>query len=131
VIFDILDMCDVDVSDSRWHRTETKGKQGQGNYSSIKYLPRISVKRAKRIIDEVRADMASAPKRDRLVSMVRSGLGVPPDVELLKTLRQTTAGMTDEQLNEVLAAIAGVEASVEAVASFMSPWPFVPACSHG
>ena len=126
MIFDILDMCDVDVSDSRWHRTETKGKQGQGNYSSIKYLPRISVKRAKRIIDEVRADLASAPKRDRLVDMVRSGLGVPPDVELLKTLRQTTAGMTDEQRNEMLAAIAGVEASVDAVASFMSPWPFVP-----
>ena len=126
MIFDILDMCDVDVSDSRWHRTETKGKQGQGNYSSIKYLPRISVKRAKRIIDEVRADIASAPKRDRLVSMVRSGLGVPPDVELLKTLRQTTAGMTEEQRTEMFAAIAGVEASVEAVASFMSPWPFVP-----
>ena len=126
MIFDILDVCDVDVSDSRWHRTETKGKQGQGNYSSTKYLPRISVKRAKRIIEDARQDLASAPKRDRLIEMVRAGLGVPCDVELLKKLRQTTAGMTDDQRAELLSLIAGIEASVDAIASFMSPWPFIP-----
>lgn len=125
MIFDPI-TSDETIGNHRWLRRHESGRAGHKSHRKFEYLPRISVSQARRIVDSVRRAPASGPLRDQLMEMIKFGLGVPQDLQRLVELRATDIATDPEKLAALNAYLDGLDASINEMERYMSPWPYLP-----
>lgn len=112
-----------------WRLHQETGKQGSSQFKQIDYLPRLPVFKVLRIIDDVRNDFHSQPKRDKLIELLREGVGVPIDMDGIRRVREFDSKLGDAEIADYYKYLDYLTGYAEKIASYMKPWGYLP-CSQ-
>lgn len=125
MLFEPLPSTDV-IGNHRWLKRIEAGNRANNSFKVVDYLPRISIDHARRIVANVRKAPSSAPFRDHLIDMIRHGLGVRPSTDRMVQLRAVDIAGDPDKLAALNAYLDEVDASINTMANFMKPWPYLP-----
>lgn len=109
-----------------WRLHHETGKQGSNQFRQMDYLPRLPVSKVLRIIDDVRRDLNSYPKRERLIELLREGIGVPVDLNGMKLTREMDEKAAPDVLKDYMLYLDYLTGYAMKIASYMKPWPYLP-----
>lgn len=109
-----------------WRLHHETGKQGSNQFRQMDYLPRLPVSKVLRIISDVRTDLGSYPKRERLIELLRDGIGVPVDTDGMKLTREISPKDDPERVRQYMLYLDYLQGYATKIAKYMQPWAYLP-----